>query len=69
MILKAYKYRLYPNKLQTDFLNQVFGDVRFVWNKLVENFNSYSTHGPNKPLNEKILKDIDEYSWLKDSIS
>ena len=69
MIVKSYKYRLYPNKKQSKFLNQVFGDVRFVWNKLVENFNSYSTCGPNKPLNEKILKDTDEYSWLKDSIS
>jgi putative transposase len=68
-MLKAYKYRLYPTINQQEYLNQVFGDVRFVWNKLVENFNSYSSMGPNRPMNEKILKDDPQYPWLKDSIS
>ena len=68
-MLNAYKYRIYPNKTQAQYLNQVFGVVRFVWNKLVSNFNSYSKEGPNQPLNEKILKDNPEYSWMKDSIS
>ncbi len=67
--MKAYKYRLYPTIKQQQYLDQVFGDVRFVWNKLVENFNSYSPIGPNRPMNEKILKDNPEYHWLKDSIS
>ncbi len=69
MNLKSYKYRLYPTKKQQEYLDQVFGDVRFVWNKLVKNFNSYSPCGPNRPMNEKILKDNPEYPWLKDSIS
>ncbi len=68
-MLKSYKYRLYPTKKQQEYLDQVFGDVRFVWNKLVENFNSYSPIGPNRPMNEKILKDNPEYPWLKSSIS
>ena len=69
MVLRAYKYRLYPTKQQTDYLNRVFGSVRFVWNQLVANFNSWSAEGPNRPMNEKILKDTPEYIWLSDSIS
>ena len=69
MVLRAYKYRLYPTKQQTDYLNRVFGSVRFVWNRLVANFNSWSSEGPNRPMNEKILKDTPEYGWLSDSIS
>ena len=69
MVLRAYKYRLYPTKQQTDYLNRVFGSVRFVWNQLVANFNSWSSEGPNRPMNEKILKDTTEYIWLSDSIS
>ena len=69
MILKAYKYRIYPTKTQEQYLGQVFGSVRFVWNQLVANFNSFSKDGPNRPMNEKILKDNPEFSWLKDSIS
>lgn len=68
-MLKSYKYRLYPTVKQQQYLDQVFGDVRFVWNKLVENFNSYSPMGPNRPMNEKILKDDPQHHWLKNSIS
>ncbi len=69
MILRAYKYRIYPTKQQAAYLNEVFGSVRFVWNQLVANFNSWAPDSPVKPLNEKILKDMPEYSWLSESIS
>lgn len=69
MILRAYKYRIYPTKQQAAYLNMVFGSVRFVWNQLVANFNSWTPDSPNKPMNEKILKDMPEYSWLSESIS
>lgn len=69
MILKAYKYRIYPTKTQEKFLGQVFGSVRFVWNQLVSNFNSYSKDDPNRPMSEKILKDNPEFAWLNESIS
>jgi putative transposase len=69
MIKRAYKYRIYPTKQQAAYLNRVFGSVRFVWNQLVANFNSWSSEGPNRPMNEKILKDTPEYSWLNDVIS
>ena len=69
MINRAYKYRIYPTKKQAEYLRQTFGCVRFVWNQLVANFNSWSSEGPNRPMNEKILKDTPEYSWLNDVIS
>ena len=69
MTLRAYKYRAYPTKEQEIFLSQNFGCVRFVWNQLVANFNSWSSSGPNRPMSEKILKDMPEFGFLKDSIS
>ena len=68
-IYRSYKYRLYPTKQQSQYLEQVFGSVRFVWNQLVANFNSWSSEGPNRPMNEKILKNTPEFTWLNDSIS
>jgi putative transposase len=39
-MLKAYKYRIYPNKTQKKLLNKFFGCTRFIWNKQVESFNN-----------------------------
>ena len=50
-ILKAYKYRIYPNKEQSIFLDRNFGAVRFLWNKLVNSFNN-SNMGPTIPQDE-----------------
>ena len=61
---KAFKYRLYPNKEQEIFLSKTFGCVRFVWNQLVANFNSYSKDGPNRPMSEKILKGLSVREWI-----
>ena len=68
VILKAFKYRIYPDKNQELFLSKNFDDCRFLWNKLVENFNSYSSEG-HIFLNEKILKDDERYPFLKETIS
>lgn len=35
-MLKAYKYRIYPNNEQKEFLAKTFGCTRFVWNKMLE---------------------------------
>lgn len=67
--LRAYKFRLYPNKTQAEYLNQNFGAVRFVWNQLVAAFNSWSSMGPNPYVTEKTLKDSKEFPWLKEAIS
>ena len=31
-IYKAYKFRIYPTKIQIDFLHKQFGAVRFIYN-------------------------------------
>ena len=68
-VIRANQYRLYPTTKQSKFLNMNFGCVRFVWNKLVANFNSWThEHTPTK-LNEKILKDAPEFAFLNESIS
>ena len=69
MTLRAYKYRAYPTKGQAEFLSQNFGCVRLLWNKLVANFNSWSSTGPNPYVSEKSLKDNPEYSFMNDAIS
>ena len=68
-IQRAYKYRLSPTDEQAEFLNQNFGCVRFIWNQLVANFNSYNSEFTPPKLNEKILKDNPEFPWLKEVIS
>ncbi|EOO25920.1 hypothetical protein IIU_06064 [Bacillus cereus VD133] len=41
-MLKAYKYRIYPNKEQQLFFAKTFGCVRFVYNKvLADRIHSY----------------------------
>lgn len=70
MILRAYKYRIYPNRVQADYLEQNFGAVRFLWNAMTARFNSWSPVGPNlPPLGEKELKDDPQFPWLKEVIS
>ena len=32
---KSYKYRLYPNKIQKEYLSKLFGSCRFVYNSLL----------------------------------
>jgi len=62
MHLKAYKFRIYPSEEQEILLAKTFGCCRFVWNKLVENFNSNS----KEFINEKTLKDTPEFEFLKE---
>ena len=68
MHLKAFKFRLYPTSDQENLLNKTFGCVRFVWNQLTENFNSWNpiTNPKPEPLNEKLLKDNPEFEWLNE---
>ena len=67
LFIKSYKYRIYPNKNQSIFLNENFGAARFIWNQLVANFNNYGAENYIKNLSEKELKEVNP--WLKDRIS
>jgi putative transposase len=62
MHLKAYKFRIYPDKEQEVLLAKTFGCCRFVWNKLVDNFNNNS----KEFINEKTLKDTPEFEFLNE---
>ena len=72
VILKTYKYRVYPNKEQEQMLAKHFGSVRFVYNHfLAERKQQYAENGKSnnyyaqaKTLTE--LKRQEEYSWLKE---
>lgn len=59
MILKAYKYRIYPDKLQTELLNKTFGCCRVVWNKCVESFNDREA----MPSSTELKK---AYEWMSE---
>lgn len=69
-LLKAYKYRLYPNSEQRLYLAKTFGCTRFIYNQmLADRIKSYEE---NKDLDIKKIKYPTpaqykkEYPWLKE---
>lgn len=69
-MLKAYKYRIYPNKEQRVFLAKTFGCIRFIYNRmLADRIKSYEE---NKDLDIKKIKYPTpaqykkEFPWLKE---
>ena len=74
-MLKAYKYRLYPNKEQEIIINKSIGSCRFVFNHyLADRIEQYKTNQKSLSYNDNAndLKNLKkEYEWLKevDSIS
>jgi len=73
-MLKAYKYRIYPNQDQKELLSRIFGQVRFVYNLGLETKisayvgNKYNVDMFNLVKQIKELKD-NECDWLKESPS
>lgn len=70
VVLKAYKYRMYPNEEQKTYLAKTFGCTRFVYNQmLAERIKSYEE---NKHLDIKNIKYPTPaqykigYPWLKE---
>ena len=74
-MLAGEKIRLYPNKKQQDLLDQMFGNDRFLWNKMLDMMNKRYQNNSDLPflgkfkLNYllKVLKQ--EYQFLKVSDS
>lgn len=74
-MLRAYKYRIYPNKTQKEQIEKQFGACRFVYNwALEQKIKYYETE--KKTLScfavtnqLAILKKSEGYEWLKDSNS
>ncbi len=72
-MLKAYKYRIYPNKEQREVLEKTFGCVRFYWNKALEIKLSVFKENAGKPKEErKPIPQVlpaslkEEYPFLKE---
>jgi len=69
---KAYNFRLYPNKQQSEIINKTFGCVRFVYNKMLdERKEIYEQYKDNKEeLKKQKLptpaKYKNEFEWLKE---
>ena len=61
----AYRYRIYPDKAQTELLQKTFGCARFIWNRMLadekEQYEKDKTF-----LNLTPAKYKKEYEWLKE---
>ncbi len=70
-MLKAYKYRIYPNKQQEEQIQKTFGCCRFVYNQMLAyrkelyetKKESMSKIDCNNYVNQVLKK---EYEWLKE---
>jgi putative transposase len=70
VMLKAYKFRLYPNKEQEIYFAKTFGCVRFIYNKMLSD--RIKSYEENKDLDIKKIKYPTpaqykkEFEWLKE---
>ena len=64
-MLKAYKYRIYPNKEQREYFSKCFGCTRFIYNKMLADKIDYykETGGMLKNTPAQYKK---EFEWLKE---
>ena len=64
-MLKAYKYRLYPNLEQREYLVKTFGCTRFIYNiMLADKIEYYIETG--EMLNNTPAQFKKEFEWLKE---
>lgn len=64
-MLKAYKYRLYPNKKQKEYFTKCFGCVRFIYNRMLSDKIEYYKE-TKKKLNNTPAQYKKEFPWLKE---
>lgn len=64
-MLKAYKYRLYPNKEQQTYFAKTFGCVRFIYNRMLFDKIEYYKETKQK-LNNTPAQYKKEFPWLKE---
>lgn len=64
--LKAYKFRLYPNKTQTVLLEKTFGCVRYFWNNQVDTFNSFDKETNPNPTFLTSTQLRNQLDWMKE---
>lgn len=64
-MLKAYKYRLYPNKEQEEYFAKCFGCVRFIYNHMLSDKIDHYKETKQK-LNNTPAQYKKEFPWLKE---
>lgn len=64
-MLKAYKFRLYPNKEQIEYFSKCFGCVRFIYNRMLSDKIDYYKE-TKKMLNNTPAQYKTEFPWLKE---
>jgi len=64
--LKAYKFRLVPNKTQEVLLNKTFGCVRWYWNSQVCAFNSFNKETNPSPNFKTSTQLRQELEWMQE---
>lgn len=64
-MLKAYKYRIYPNKEQEEYFAKCFGCVRFIYNRMLSDKIEYYKETKQK-LNNTPAQYKKEFPWLKE---
>ena len=64
--LKAYKFRLYPNKTQQTLLNKTMGCVRYFWNNQVATFKNYNKETNSKPEFKTSTTLRNEIEWMQE---
>ena len=75
MILKAYKYRIYPNVEQKILIARHFGSVRWIWNyalnKKIKEYEIKKKHLSRFQIQAELpgLKKSEETKWLKETNS
>lgn len=64
-MLRAYQYRIYPNKKQKEYFAKCFGCVRFIYNKMLsDKISHYQETG--KTLKTTPAPYKNEFPWLKE---
>lgn len=72
-MLKGIKVKIYPNQSQTKFIEQNIGNARFVWNQMLDMWNTRYQNNPNLPtlgkydLNSLLPTLKNQYTFLKQS--
>ncbi|PXW80018.1 helix-turn-helix protein, partial [Pseudogracilibacillus auburnensis] len=70
--LKAYKFRIYPNRNQEELIAKTIGCARFVYNHFLHRWNTtYSETGKGLSYNQcsamlPKMKRVEETEWLKE---
>ena len=62
---KAFKFRIFPNRQQKNFINNTIGSCRFIYNKMLEDKTTFY-NDTGRSLNVTPSKYKEEFPWLRE---